>query len=86
MSTFGRVPVFDEEWGELFMDAMASYVELLERSLEDEGDDAVEVETISGVPFCGCQECWERETWLLAVKLAIEGFEAGKVRLEDAAE
>jgi hypothetical protein len=81
-SPFGEVPVFDEEWGESFMRAMRDYVTTLESSLDDDPENEVtEVETISGLPFCGCSDCYERETYLMAVKLAIEGYAAGKVRL-----
>jgi hypothetical protein len=81
--TFGKVPVFEETWGEDFMEKMHDYMGGLERSvdaesIEDEGD----VETISGMPFCGCPDCYERESYLMALKLAIEGYEAGKVKLE----
>lgn len=81
MPSFGRVPVFSEEWGEQFSTTMQDYLTRLEQSLEDAID--ADVETISGEPFCGCSVCWERETYLMAVKLAIEGHEAGLVWLED---
>ena len=80
MSSYGKVPVFDEEWGEAFTEAMRDYVNLLEVALED-GTEA-EIETLSGEPFCGCSDCYEREVYLMAVKLALEGYEAGKVDLE----
>jgi hypothetical protein len=79
-SKYGRLPVFEEEWGEAFMEAMREYVDLLEVSLEDETES--EVETLSGVPFCGCSDCYEREVYLMATKLVLEGQEAGKVHLE----
>ena len=81
MSSFGRVPVFGEEWGESFVTALREYIDVLEVSLE--GETEAEVETISGDPFCGCSDCYEREVYLLATKLVIEGYEAGKVWLED---
>jgi hypothetical protein len=34
------------------------------------------------MPFCGCQDCYEREVYLMATKLVIEGYESGKVHLE----
>ena len=80
MPSFGRVPVFGEEWGEQFTTTLGEYIERLELSLED---DTVEVETISGDPFCGCSVCYDRETYLMATKLAIEGYENGKVWLEE---
>jgi hypothetical protein len=82
MSGFGRVPEYSEEWGEAFLAAMHDYLETLETSLE--GDDLDnDVETISGEPFCGCADCYEREMYLMATKLVVEGYESGKVRLVD---
>ena len=81
-SSFGRVPVFGEEWGESFVSALREYIDVLEVSLDDDTETAVEIETISGEPFCGCSDCYEREVYLLATKLVIEGYEAGKVWLE----
>jgi hypothetical protein len=80
MSSYGRVPIFEEEWGEAFMGAMREYVDLLEVSLED-GTEG-EIETLSGMPFCGCSDCYEREVYLMATKLVLEGQEDGKVWLE----
>lgn len=74
------VPEYSEEWGQSFIDRMRAYMEALEASVED---DSVEVETLSGVPYCGCEDCVEREYGLMAVKLTIEGYEAGEVRLVD---
>jgi len=76
-----RLPEFDEAWGENFIDQMRDYIDTLEASLDD--DNEIEIDTLSGVPFCGCTDCYERETYLLATKLVIEGYEAGKVRLVD---
>lgn len=76
-----RLPVFSEEWGEEFVASMRGYIEALELSVD--GD--IDVETLSGEPFCGCGDCYERETYLMAVKLALEGHEAGRVRLAEVA-
>jgi hypothetical protein len=90
MSGFGRVPVFDEEWGDLFLKKLNDYMQTLEAFLDVEGLDPdiapdleSDVETISGEPFCGCSDCYERESYLMAAKLVIEGYEAGRIRLED---
>jgi hypothetical protein len=79
-SSYGRVPVYGEEWGESFMEAMRTYVDILEVALEH--DTEAEVETLSGMPFCGCSDCYEREVYLMATKLVLEGQEDGKVWLE----
>lgn len=77
-SNYGRVPIYDDQWGEQFTTVMRQYIAMLEESVDNPDD---EVETLSGVPFCGCSDCYEREGYLMATKLAIEGHEQGKVRL-----
>jgi hypothetical protein len=76
---FGRVPIYDEAWGEQFLTTLHQYVEALESSVDGDLED--EIETLSGVPFCGCSDCYDREAYLMAVKLTIEGYEEGRVRL-----
>ena len=76
-----RRPEFDEAWGQTFTDRMRDYLDTLAASLDE--DDETEVDTLSGLPFCGCPDCYDRETWLLATLLAVEGYEAGNVRLVD---
>jgi hypothetical protein len=80
--TFGRVPVFSEAWGEKTLAAMREYIETLELALDDDSME-MEVETLSGEPFCGCSDCYEREGYLMMTKLVLEGHEAGEVRLSD---
>jgi len=80
-----RVPEFDEDWGEAFTRVMRAHMEQLYASIDDYGD-GVAVEdpvVISGQPFCGCEDCDERERYMLATILIIEGYEAGKVKLVD---
>lgn len=79
-----RRPVFDQAWGEQFEQRMTAYLEHLQGWIDDpylSVEDAPE--TLSGEPYCGCPTCHERETWLMATALALEGYEAGQVRLED---
>jgi hypothetical protein len=81
--TFGKIPTYSEEWGEGFIEAMRDYMGALERSIDYESEEnGQEVETISGQPFCGCTDCYERESYLMAIKLTVEGYEAGLVKLE----
>lgn len=74
-----QVPVFDEAWGQEFEAAIDAYMTLLWESVDEP---SMDVETLSGQPFDGCETCEFRERNLMAIKLAIEGYEAGKVRLE----
>jgi hypothetical protein len=82
-----RVPEFDEEWGNEFVTQIRAHMEALYESVleEAEAEDDVEVEqnVISGQPFCGCEDCDERERYLLATILILEGHEQGRVRLVD---
>ena len=82
--TMPRRPIFDEVWGERFQLAVRAYIESLEHTLSLEGVIGEEdtTETLSGLPYDGCSDCYERESWLMAVALAIQGYEAGEVRLE----
>jgi hypothetical protein len=76
-----RLPVFDEVWGEQFAEQIREYLDGLWHEVEAGG---VAEETLSGYPFCGCEECMFREEMFLATKLVLEGQEAGKVWLEEA--
>lgn len=85
---FPQLPVYSEAWGERFIETMREYINGLERAFDDDEDTGVDVDdppTISGQVFCGCADCYEREMYLMAVALTIEGYEAGEVRLADAA-
>jgi hypothetical protein len=82
-----RLPEFDEEWGEAFTTAMREHMDQLYESIDaDEDDPAADPVVLSGAPFCGCTDCDERERYLLATILIIEGYEQGKVKLVDATE
>ena len=87
-----RRPIFDEAWGERFTHAMRAHEEHLQRIVDADNDDlldeddplyAVDRTTFTGQPFDGCQDCWEREMWSLAIALALQGAESGEVTLEE---
>lgn len=78
MTDYGRVPVFSEEWGTQTTSTVRDYIAELEAALDND----VEIETLSGVYFCGCSDCYEREAYLMLTKLVVEGVEAGEVTLE----
>jgi hypothetical protein len=46
-----------------------------------EGTEDEITETLSGEPFCGCAQCFWRETLFYLVPRLLEGYEAGKVEL-----
>ena len=77
-----RLPDFDVEWGEEFTQRMRAHMDQLYESVTV-GDGEMDQVTVSDQPFCGCEDCDERERYLLATILIIEGYEQGKVRLVD---
>lgn len=79
-----KLPAFDEEWGTYFVNQIRAHMEQLYDSIDAEEDDpAADPVVLSGQPFCGCEDCDERERYLLATILIIEGYRAGKVKLVD---
>jgi len=48
-----------------------------------EGNEEVIPETLSKEPFCGCSPCFWRETLFYIVPRLLEGYENGKIELED---
>jgi ArsR family metal-binding transcriptional regulator len=85
MSEFARMPEFDEEWGRAFTAAMRAHMEQLHESVYGFDDDAEPtaepMQVYPEYPFCGCEDCDERERYGLAMILIIEGYENGEVKL-----
>jgi len=79
-----RMPEFSEEWGQSFITKMRAHMEQLYESVNDDGEEDPDPVLLSGQPFCGCEDCDERERYLLATILIIEGYEAGEVTLVSA--
>lgn len=77
-----RLPDFDVEWGEEFTRRMREHMDALYESVTL-GDGETDQVTVSDQPFCGCEDCDERERYLLATILILEGHEQGRVRLVD---
>ena len=75
-----KVARFEEDWGEELLARVDDYMEQLYVSVEDGGDPP----TLTGYPYCGCEVCHERERTFAIVTFALEGAEAGRVRLEEA--
>lgn len=74
--------VNDQEWAHDLEKGVEDYTDMLFEAVWD-ANDAEIVETLSGEPFCGCSPCFWRETLFYIVPKIIEGYENGKIELED---
>jgi hypothetical protein len=48
-----------------------------------DGEEDNITETLSEEPFCGCANCFWRETLFFLVPKIIKGYEEGKIELEE---
>lgn len=71
----------DESWAKELENGILQYTDSLIESAFEE--DAPEVPTLSGEPFCGCDTCFWRETLFYVVPRIIEGYKAGKVVVDE---
>ena len=72
--------VNDEGWAQDLERGVESYTDMLFEAVWSEEEGEV-TETLSGQPFCGCSQCFWRETLFFVVPKIIKGFEEGKVEL-----
>ena len=72
--------VNDEAWAQDLERGVESYTDMLFEAVWSEEEGEV-TETLSGQPFCGCSQCFWRETLFFVVPKIIKGFEEGKVEL-----
>jgi len=72
--------VNDEAWAQDLERGVESYTDMLFEAVWSEEENEV-TETLSGQPFCGCSQCFWRETLFFVVPKIIKGFEEGKVEL-----
>jgi hypothetical protein len=75
------MPDFDEEWGRAFTIAMREHMNQLYESVVDAEGETAPMQVYPEYPFCGCEDCDERERYGLAMILIIEGYETGQVKL-----
>jgi hypothetical protein len=76
--------VNDQAWAHDLEKGVESYTDMLLEALWDGNDEDVpETETLSGESFCGCSECFWRETLFYLVPRLLKGYEEGKIELED---
>ena len=71
----------DQEWGHQLEVGVEAYTDMLFEAVWSTDEEEVS-ETLSGQPFCGCSQCFWRETLFYLVPKIIKGYEEGKVTLE----
>ena len=74
--------VNDEGWAQILEKGVEDYTDMLFEAVWDGTDDLIP-ETLSGEPFCGCGTCFWREALFFLVPRLSEGYEEGKIELED---
>lgn len=74
--------VNDQAWAHELEKGVETYTDMLFEAVWDANDTEI-VETLSGEPFCGCSPCFWRETLFYVVPRIIQGYEEGKIELED---
>jgi hypothetical protein len=77
-----KFSVNDQAWAQELETGVEAYTDMLFEAVWDAHEDAVN-ETLSGEPFCGCGPCFWRETLFFLVPRLIEGYEEGKIELEE---
>lgn len=71
----------DQEWAVELEKGVESYTDMLFEAVF-EGTEEEITETLSGEPFCGCAQCFWRETLFFLVPKLLKGYEEGKIELE----
>jgi hypothetical protein len=74
--------VTDQPWAHELEKGVETYTDMLFEAVM-EGEDEDTPETLSAEPFCGCSDCFWRETLYYLVPRIIEGYKEGKLELED---
>jgi hypothetical protein len=72
--------VNDQDWAHTLEKGVEDYTDMLMDAVYEGTEDEI-TETISGEPFCGCAQCFWRETLFYLVPRLLEGYEEGKVEL-----
>jgi len=72
--------VNDQDWAHTLEKGVEDYTDMLMDAIYEGTDDEVS-ETLSGELFCGCSQCFWRETFFYLVPRLLEGYEEGKVEL-----
>jgi hypothetical protein len=78
MSTH-KFEVLDPEWAANLQRGLGDYM----TTLYDSIDSGEEVETESGAPYCGCNDCEDRELLTYMAPRIIVGYQQKKIDLVD---
>jgi hypothetical protein len=69
---------YSEHWARLTEQRHDAYMDALYQAAQD-GED---METLSGIPFCGeCSECERRESWVFLMMEAVKAHRCGILNL-----
>lgn len=69
--------IHDNDWAVTLQRETQQYMmELFDSVYADDDDD---VETVTGIPFCGCDVCEYREMLAFVTPILIEGFLSGSI-------
>ena len=76
---------YSEEWGVSLEAAYDEYMGGLWDTVDDDdplSDEAGHLD-VTGTYFCGCEVCERRASWTWLLTRAVEGYEAGALKLVD---
>ena len=72
----------DTKWAEDLQSGLEEYMTILQESVYGDDDESVvDVETVSGMMFCGCDTCYYREILCYLTPKILEGGLERKVLL-----
>lgn len=73
----------DESWASDLQRGVQQYTDALYESVYEDEDDGISSNTLSGIAFCGCDDCFWREALTYLVPRILEGAQEGKIALEE---
>jgi len=74
--------VIDTDWAHDLEKGVEDYTDMLFEAVYEGSEDVIP-ETLSGELFCGCSACFWREALFYIAPRLLEGYEEGKIELED---
>lgn len=79
-----KFTINDQEWAVELEKGVEAYTDMLLEAVMFGSETEEEIgDTLSGEPFCGCSQCFWRETLFYIVPRVLEGQQQGKITLED---
>ena len=74
--------IVDERWAQDLQKGVAAYTDALMEGVYDDDQEILD-DTLSGYPFCGCEDCFWRETLTYLVPAIIEAYKAGQLVIDE---